>query len=95
MTGSLIGDLETGATRPAETEIRPRDARGWYFVALLERRAGRPREATEAMERVVRIEPAHPRAWLALAHLRRERGDDAGARVAFLRHNRLPVRAGN
>jgi tetratricopeptide (TPR) repeat protein len=63
-----------------------------YELGLALAKLGRGAEAVAALRRAVALKPERAQAWLALADLLREQGEDAAAGEAYLAHVRHSVR---
>ena len=82
LAGALAnsGDLE-GARQALQLATReaPRDIGTWYFLSIVEGRAGNLAAAEDAANRITQIEPGDARGPLALAGARSAREDYRGA----------------
>lgn len=82
LAGALAnsGDLD-GARQTLQLATReaPRDVSGWYFLSIVEGRAGNPSAAEDAATKILQIDPADARGPLALAAVRSDRQDYRGA----------------
>jgi tetratricopeptide (TPR) repeat protein len=54
-----------------------------YLLAVARRYAGRPREAQQALEKLLEIDPTHARGWQEMGHGRQNARDRNGAIEAF------------
>jgi tetratricopeptide (TPR) repeat protein len=61
------------------TRDAPKSTSAWYLTALIEGRAGDMSASDAAVQRIIAINPDDPRAPLALARVRAQRKDYAGA----------------
>ncbi|WP_165069591.1 tetratricopeptide repeat protein [Paludisphaera rhizosphaerae] len=71
----MLGDAERGLEDAERAiELDPEDANGYVQKGQALRMLGRPAEAAEAFEPVVRIVPDNPRAWCDLAYFHADAG---------------------
>lgn len=79
-----LGELEAGRTVLLELAGEyPRDVGIWYLLSQVERQAGRLEAAEQAARRIQDVDGSDPRGPLALAEVRRARGDHRGAALTL------------
>lgn len=82
LAGALANSGDLDAARQAlqlATREAPRDVGTWYFLSIVEGRAGNPAAAEDAAGRITQIDPNDGRGPLALAGARAGREDYRGA----------------